>query len=419
MGRKGSDTEIHAILDGWMAAVAPPRAPERLLEESFARTMVSTQSRLWPWHRVRGSERAGNGSRRIGMAAFAAALVLTVAVVASIVVRPSHTVGGPTPVPIPSVSPSVGASASASADATPLPSALLIGPTATIPVTGAVALATDGSSVWLFTSAGKLMRIDPVTNTVATTATLDPATDAYQTVAGDRNGVWVADWDSGSVLRFDPRTLKSVASIHVGSAPKGVLVTTAAVWVADTHAGSVLRLDPKTNQIVATIPGGRAGLAGPNWLARGSGSIWTGVPNIGAVVRINERTNAVEATITVPAPASPCGGLAAGSTAIWITSCDGGPQVTQIDPATNRVVGTIDLGGNGYTFALVGDRPWVSPLDGQIVRLDPVSHAIDRVVAPGTGFVGGGDLVVAAGAMWVIDYAANRVLRVPIAAFGG
>jgi streptogramin lyase len=286
-------------------------------------------------------------------------------------------------------------------------------------VTGAVGLTTDGSSVWLFTAAGKLIRIDPATNKIATTVSLVPANAAYQSIAGDRNGVWVADWDTGSVVRFDPRTLKSVATIDIGSAPKGVLVTTAAVWVADTHGGSVVRLDPKTNQIVATILVGPTGPSGPNWLARGSGSIWTGVPNIGAVVRINEKTNAIEATIPIPGPASPCGGLAAESTAIWITSCDGGPLVTQIDPATNQVVATVDLGGNGYTFALVADRPWVSPLDGQIVRLDPASHTVDRVVSPGAGFQGGGDVVVGAGSMWVNDYAANRILRLPITSFGG
>jgi streptogramin lyase len=411
-----SDADIGAMLDGWMEAVAPPRAPERLLEDSFARTMVTGQTRAWPWHGLRGSERAGSGARRIGAGAFAAgALILTVAVVASIVVPPDQTVGGPTSSPVPTATPS----ASPSASPFPLPSALLVQPTAAIPATGAVALATDGGSVWLYTAAGKLMRIDPATNTIVATGTLDPATDAYQAISGDRNGGWVSDWDTGSVARFDFRTLKPVTSIDIGFAPKGVLVTAAAVWVADTHGGSVVRLDPTTNRIVTTILVGQTGPSGPNWLARGSGSIWTGVPNIGAVVRINEKTNAIEATIPVATPASPCGGLAAGLTAIWITSCDGGPLVTQIDPATNRVVGTIDLGGNGYTFALVADRPWVSPLEGQIVRLDPVSHTIDRVVAPGTGFVGGGDLVVAAGSMWVIDYAANRVLRLPISAFGG
>jgi len=112
--------------------------------------------------------------------------------------------------------------------------------------------------------------------------------------------------------------------------------------------------------------------------------------------------------------------MATTSTAVWITSCDGSRFVTQIDPATNSVVGTIDLRGNSYTFAVAGDRPWISPTEGQIVRLDPVSHAVDRVVAPGPGFAsGGGDVVVAAGSLWVMDWASNRVLRLPLAAFGG
>jgi YVTN family beta-propeller protein len=416
MPRKGSDADVHAILDSWMTAVAPPRAPERLLEESFARTMAAGQSRTWPWHGRRRSQDAGSGARRTATAAFAAgALVLTVVVVTSLVVRPNQTVGGPTPPPVPSTAPSAGASPSASPS--PLPSAVVIQPTAEIPVTGVRALATDGTSIWLLATAGAILRIDPATNTIATAGTLDPMTDAYQAIAADRNGVWVTDWDTGSLVRFDPRTLKSVARIAIGSAPKGVLVTASAVWVADTRGGSVVRLDPETNQVVTTIPVGPTGPSGPNWLARGSGSIWTDVPTIGAVVRINEKTNAIEATI--PVPVTQCGGLAAGTTAIWTTSCDGGPLVTQIDPATNTVVATVNLGGNSYTLALVADRPWVSPLGGQIVRLDPVSHTIDRVVAPGTGFVGGGDLVVAAGSMWVVDYAANRVLRLPISAFGG
>jgi hypothetical protein len=82
-------------------------------------------------------------------------------------------------------------------------------------------------------------------------------------------------------------------------------------------------------------------------------------------------------------------------------------------------VGTIDLGGRGYSIALVGDRPWTSPTNGQIVRIDPITHAVDRVIAPGPGFSGGGDVVVAAGSFWVVDGAANRVLRLPIAPFGG
>jgi streptogramin lyase len=116
---------------------------------------------------------------------------------------------------------------------------------------------------------------------------------------------------------------------------------------------------------------------------------------------------------------NPCGGLAAGPTAIWVTSCAGGPFVGQIDPATNTQVGQVDLGGNGYTFAVVDGRAWIWPERGQLVRLDPVAHAVDRVIVPGAGLSGGGDVVVAAGSFWVIDAPAGRLLRLPLEPFQG
>jgi DNA-binding beta-propeller fold protein YncE len=261
------------------------------------------------------------------------------------------------------------------------------------------------------------VRIDPATNAVAATAQMTPSTDQFQSLAGNRTGLWVTDWDPSLLLRFDPRTLRSITSISTETPAKGVLITNAGVWVANTRGGSVQRFDPKTNALATTIPVGPLGPSGPNWLAEGLGSIWVGIPNNSTVARISEATSTIQATIDVGPPASPCGGLGVGTTAVWITSCDGSNFVAQIDPATNRVVATIDLRGRGYTFAMIADRPWISAVGGQLMRLDPVSHAVDRVVAPGSGFSGGGDVVVAAGSLWVIDGAANHVLRLPIAAF--
>ncbi len=420
-----SNRAVGPILETWMNAVAPPRAPERLLEESFARTMVARQVRVLPWDALRLGRRGSAAGNRIGRMALAGiALALTIVVVGGLLLRPSQEgIGGPSPsvpAPSPSASPLASGRPSPSPSVTPFPSPVVVAPTAAIPVTGGLSLATDGTSIWLLAPGGKLMRIDPATNTVTASVTLTPGGNAYQSLDGDRVGLWVTDWDGTRVLRFDPVTLRATASIEISSKPKGVLVTSGAVWVANTRGGSVERIDPTTNKVVATIAVGPTGPSGPNWLARGLGSIWTGVPNTGSVVRINEATNTIEATIQIPGPASPCGGLAAGTTAIWITSCDGGNLVTQIDPATNTVVGTIDLRGRSYTIALIADRPWISPTDGQIVRIDPMIHAVDRVVSPGPGFAsGGGDVVVAAGSLWINDWAANQVLRLPIAAFGG
>jgi hypothetical protein len=113
--------------------------------------------------------------------------------------------------------------------------------------------------------------------------------------------------------------------------------------------------------------------------------------------RANATTNEIEAKITAPTGSTPCGGLGAAPDTIWVSSCDLGNRMARIDPATNTAIGTVDLGGNGHTVALVDGKPWVSPNGGQIVRVDPVRNVVDRVITPGDGFVGGGDVSVASG----------------------
>ena len=403
--------DVGPVLATWMAAVAPERAPERLLEESFARTMAARQLPVFPWHRWPRGRSSSGGRSRLVLAVIVA--IVAVAIGASLLPRaPSGSGGHPSASPDPSPSPP------ASTRLPSLPPAVTVEPVAAITVDAPIALASDGTTLWLFTANGDLVRIDPQTNSVAASVRLDLTTDEFQGIAGNESGLWVTDWRSPEVLRFDPQTLQAVTSIDTGTLSKGVLLSGDDLWVANTRGGSVERIDTTTNTITETILVGPTGPSGPNWLAEGLGSIWTSVPNIDAVVRISAATNTVEATIKIRAPATPCGGLAAGSTAVWVSSCDGGNVVAQIDPSTNTQVGEIDLGSRGYTFALVGDRAWIAPEGGQIVRLDPVAHAIDRAIAPGGGFAGGGDAVVAAGSFWVIDAAAGRLLRFPIEAFG-
>ena len=417
MTRERTHDDIEPILQDWMEEVAAKGAPARLLEESYARTMATKQLRPYPWDRIRGWGPRGEGLRstpRYVLAGLAAVIVL-VAGTALLVPRSSPgCIGGPpsTASPSPTPSPTPGP--------TPSPTLIpiIVTPEATIPVTGPVGVASDGQSVWLFTASGQLVRIDPTTNSIGASVTLSPATDAYQGLAVNGSGLWLTDWDTSLLERFDPTTLKFAGSIAVGPYPKGVLATDAAVWVANTRGGSVARVDPATNTVVSTISVGPTGPSGPNWLAEGLGSIWVGVPNAGSVVRIDELTNDILARIGTVAT-SPCGGLAVASAAVWITGCDVGNRLGRIDPTTNTALASVDLGGHAYTVALVAGAPWTSPEGGLIVRIDPATNAIDRVVAPGPGYGGGGDVVVAAGSLWVVDGANNQIIRLPLSALGG
>ncbi|MEO5941331.1 MAG: hypothetical protein ABIZ72_10010 [Candidatus Limnocylindrales bacterium] len=415
------------MLATWMEAVAPPRPPERLLEEAFARTMAARQLPVYPWHRVRlGRARGGGaaGDRVRGLALAGVAIALVAALASGVLPQFGQgIVGQPSPTSPPSPSPSAAAPPSPRASpvpsGAPFPSPIAVEPIAAIPITGVIGLATDGASIWLFTNTGDVARIDPVTNAIVATVRPNPENPDYQGLAASATGLWLTDWSANRLYRLDPQTLRTVATIVPAATSKGVIATDAAVWIANTRGGSVERIDPATNNVTAELPLGRIGPSGPNWLTRGFGSIWVGIPNASIVARINERTNVTESTITVSSPASPCGGMAATTTAIWITSCDGSNFLTQIDPVTNKVVGTIDLANRGYGITVIGDRPWTAPNDGQIVRIDPASHAVDRVVSPGPAFKGGGDIVVGAGSVWVSDWSANRVLRLPLDAFGG
>ena len=410
-------SDLDGILDAWMDDAAPASIPVLVLEEAFARTMSTRQVRVYPWERV-----AGRGPRP--MARPGVLLVATAGLLIAILAFGALG-GGFSVAPAQSPTPSATPLPSPSPSSLPSPPALVpvpIVPTASVAVSKPQSLASDGTAVWVLTETGLVRRIDPVTNVAGAGIPTGGTSDAYQGISADANGVWVTEFNTGTLFRIDPATSKVVATMKVGLAPKGVLARASAVWVADVHDGKVFRIDPATNKIVATITVGPTGTSGPNWLASGLGSIWVDIPNNYTVVRIDATTNAIQATIPIPTVATPCGGFAVTSTAVWNFTCDGSQGMTRIDPATNTVVTAGKLDEEGYNPSVIDDVPWVSIYTGdgnpgRLGRISSATNAVDLELAPGSSFGGGGDLVVAAGSAWVIDGGNDRVLRLPLGDF--
>jgi YVTN family beta-propeller protein len=421
MTRDRSDLDFGGILGAWMNDAAPSSIPVVVLEEAFARTMAAPQARVYPWQRL---ARRSSHPRRLTLLSIAATAALLVGVLGLGVFGGGSGIGpGPSPSPSPTAIPSRTPSPTAIASPSPSPfPAIQIVPTASVAVVTPQALATDGTAVWVLSQTGSVARIDPATNTLGTSVQTGATDDFYQGISVGANGVWVTEWNNAKLYRVGPTSLKVVAAIPVGLAPKGVLATEAAVWVADTHDGKVYRIDPKTNKIVATITVGPTGTSGPNWLASGLGSIWVDIPNNQTVVRIDAVTNAIQATIPIPDIVTPCGGFAVTTAAVWNLTCDGSQGMTRIDPTTNTVVTAVKLDEQGYNPAVIGGVPWVSIFTGdsnpgRLGRISAATNAIDLELAPGPTFGGGGDLVQAAGSVWVIDGGNDRVLRLPLAGF--
>jgi len=415
-----TDRDVNQALTAWMGEVAPQRAPTRLLEETFAQTMQIGQARAYPWHKL--ALPLGRGAARSSVPAvlFVLAALIVLALAVGLVGGGYRATAPSSPSPSPTAGPTRDPNIAPPAS---LPAAISVTAEAAIAVQGPIALVAHGSVLWAM-APGRLDRIDPGANAVTASVELGSTVDLYNGLAANGAGLWATDWDAALLYRVDPNTLNVAAKIPAGLAPKGVLATDAGVWVADTHSGIVLRIDPTTNKSAATITVGPTGNSGPNWLASGLGSVWVDIPNNGTIVRIDPVTNKIQAAIQTPARfAPPCGGIAVANEAVWITGCSVTNSMARVDPTSNTVVATVDLGGFGFNPTLIDGVPWISvdggsAASGMLVRIDPATNAIDRVLVPSTTFGGGGDIVVAFGSVWVVDGYNNSVLRLPFAAFG-
>ena len=416
-----ADRQVEQALTAWMDREAPGQAPTRLLEDTFAETMKTAQSRAWPWHRTIGGGRplVRSGSPAIALLVVGALIGLMLGVALA---------GGAIrfPLPLPSAAPTASPPASAAPTASPgpsaLPAAISITADATVPVPDLVGWELDGTRLWGL-APGRIVRINLGSGKVTGSVPVGQATNLWNGFARNGDGLWATEWESAMLYRVDPVALTVDAAIPVGLAPKGVLANADGVWVADTHDGKVLRIDPATNTVAVSITVGPTGNSGPNWLASGFDSIWVDIPNNETVVRIDPVTDLVQATLQTPPRFTACGGFAIGTDAVWVSGCDVSAAVARLDPLTNEPVVAVTLPGHGGP-TLIGDAPWVSVDTGDenaglLVRVDPATNAIDRVLTPDVPFGGGGGIAVQADAVWVHDYAHGVLLRFPLAAFGG
>jgi streptogramin lyase len=177
-------------------------------------------------------------------------------------------------------------------------------------------VAVGEGSVWVLAQApgprqgGQLIAIDPVS---ARTREQRSGTATLDGLATGHGAVWVLA-ESGAVLRkVSPNTLNTVREIPVGAGSSAVVADSAAVWVANGDTGRLLRVDPRSDDIVARI----AVRASDNVaLAAGGGAIWWIDRDRGAATRVDTGDNKV-----VGSPlqlGGPLGGAAVSGHTLWV-----------------------------------------------------------------------------------------------------
>jgi hypothetical protein len=189
-----------------------------------------------------------------------------------------------------------------------------------------------------------------------------------------------------------------------------------AVWAARCE---VFRVDPRSNQVVATVVGtGRSGATCVRSVALGAGMVWGTVPEVG-LVRIDPATNRVVARVPIGAAGASVAVTAAG---VWAVCCPGEPgeppdplrtdgALIRVDPAADRVVERIHLGGQPTAVAAGPSGMWVAGV-GRLWRVDPVTGRVVRTIRVAEDLQAGGRIVVDRSAVWVAASAGGVVLRV-------
>jgi YVTN family beta-propeller protein len=138
-------------------------------------------------------------------------------------------------------------------------------------------------------------------------------------------------------------------------------------------------------------------------LSAAEDAVWVAIYGQGDVVRIDPATNKVVSRIHVGGQPED---VAVAAGAVWVPNENG--TLARIDPATNTVVATIRVGPDPDYALFCRGRLWVSSLLGP--RLFVVDPATNRVVSRVRVGIGGAGMACGR-SIWIANYDTGYVLR--------
>jgi streptogramin lyase len=267
------------------------------------------------------------------------------------------------------------------------------------------AIAVGEGGAWI-TSAedGQLIRLEPASGEIAARIPLPPSVGTPVDVQVAMGSVWVQTGPVGagidpSVLRIDPGTNQIVGTITLEPAEHGpVAFGAGSVWSVDAHERVVSQRDPEDGRVMDTISPeelarGRLGeqirdLGAPVALRFGQGALWVllegragaGHPDSGPLVRIDPRRVSVTGTAKVGDNLA----VDVGAGGVWLVNAQDA-AVLRVDPGTLAVVDVIDLPDIASAITSGPAGVWVlDQASGTVSRIDPVDGRINRVVRVGS-----------------------------------
>jgi class 3 adenylate cyclase len=287
-----------------------------------------------------------------------------------------------------------------------------------------------------------VVRIDPVTmRVIADVPIAQP--EAGQMTMVPPNQVWSLSHKQQVISVIDADTDIAEAPVPIGGGTAGsegsgfgMVYAFGLVWVAPIGETAVDAIDPQTGVVDRRIPmpgtTGRLAADDTLWVpvtegccwhirsvtpdgslvcdqkidpggyntAFGEGSAWVSTHKGLSVTKVDPDT-CEGTTIKLPGINGDPSGIGFGFQSVWVSDAEAG-VVYRIDPATQKVINTIQIGdvGPGYQtdIVMLDDSMWVTDPGGhEIDRIDPLTNQVrDRITLP----YAPQDLVAAYGSLW-------------------
>jgi len=215
-------------------------------------------------------------------------------------------------------------------------------------------------------------------------------------VAITADAVWVGGTGPDAVHRIDPKTNRRVASVALPGEPCAGLATGfGSLWVPlCTAIPSLAKVDLAANRLTAVFAVGPAAAEGG--VTTGAGNVWMIVDKSGTLAGIDPMTGAIRQSIKVPAGSyNPY--FSEGK--IWVTRAEGS-EISRVDAASGAVLANMRTGPNPRFLTAAAGGIWtLNQGDGTLTRIDAHTHQTKATIAldtPGHG----GDLGFGAGMVW-------------------
>ncbi len=161
----------------------------------------------------------------------------------------------------------------------------------------------------------------------------------------------------------------------------------------------------------------------PDWMLITADAVWVANDQLKAVQRIDPATNKLVATIQFAA--EPCSGLAFGFGSVWVPLCGEPASLARIDPATNRVSAILPIGpaDSEGGIAASDDSIWLivktngvktngGDKNGTLSRIDPVTNGVRAKIATPAGSF---NPLFSGGLVWITGTLSNQLTAVDAA----